>query len=280
MNLYEEGNSDDMKKDDGSGNIPKDNLQPKVSNPMKANEDFKISHPFSKMAGKDKEPALLFEDLVEEIRNLNIPLADHMTHLSHLASFPELSPMPVLELGINDDIQYINPAASAAFPDLLSKGIAHPFLSNWKALVKTLKKNKLSYITQDVKVGDVWYLQTIIFIRSNKNYRIYAREITERKLIEDSLLQKEKEINAILDSSPMLMILVDEERRIIRSNNVLASFSKRTAKEMEGMRVGEAFRCLNSMQDQKGCGFSLACENCSIRNTLSDTLVTKKIIIR
>ncbi|MCE5329506.1 hypothetical protein LLG07_04125 [bacterium] len=201
---------------------------------------------------------------------------NQITRLKDLASFPELNPMPVFELGVNGDIKYMNPAAHANFPDILSKGIAHPFFSNWKVLVKKLRKDNLPYVSQDVKINGSWYLQMIIFVKSNKNYRIYASDITGRKLIEDSLFQKEREIAAILDSCPMLMILVDRERRIISSNNVLESFSKKTIKEIEGIRVGEALRCVNSIQDQRGCGFSPACKNCSIRNTLEETLTTGK----
>lgn len=94
--------------------------------------------------------------------------------------------------------------------------------------------------------------------------------------IEDSLHQREEEITAILDSSPMLMIIVDEERRVIKSNNAAGNFSGRTVDEMANMRVGEAIRCLNSMQDKRGCGFSPACKNCLVRITVEETLNTDK----
>jgi len=94
--------------------------------------------------------------------------------------------------------------------------------------------------------------------------------------VEDSLRHREEEISAILDSSPMLMIIIDEERRIIKSNNYAAKFSGRDVGEMTGIRAGEAIRCLNSMKDPRGCGFSSECVNCVVRNTVEDTLNTGK----
>ncbi|MCL4378571.1 MAG: ATP-binding protein [Actinobacteria bacterium] len=103
-----------------------------------------------------------------------------------------------------------------------------------------------------------------------------SRNKTQQEAEKENL-HSESEFAAILNSSPMLMILVDEERRVIKSNSAAASFSGRTIDEMAaGLRAGEALRCLNSMQDPQGCGFGTACKDCLTRITVNDTLETGK----
>lgn len=101
--------------------------------------------------------------------------------ITHLASFPELNPNPILELDAEGNIKYINPAARALFPDLRIQGNNHPFLANWIALVNTLEKERLPFLTREIEVSGHWYGQTVTGVPSSQNLRLYSRDITERK---------------------------------------------------------------------------------------------------
>jgi PAS domain S-box-containing protein len=107
--------------------------------------------------------------------------------VAHLASFPELNPNPVFELDRVGNIKYANPAARTRFPDLSSKGSEHPFLAGWEDIVGTLSASKRLSITQEVKVDDSWFEQTVSAAPLNKDFRVYGRDITERKRAEESL---------------------------------------------------------------------------------------------
>ncbi len=104
--------------------------------------------------------------------------------LEHLASFPELNPNPVLELDYSGNIRYQNPAARNIFPELLTEGSAHPLLAEWEALVNTLKGQNIPYLTRETRVGESWFEQTITCPPGNDNCRLYARDITDRKMVE------------------------------------------------------------------------------------------------
>ena len=57
-------------------------------------------------------------------------------------------------------------------------------------------------------------------------------------------------------------------------------FANRPEEDMLGLRGGEALRCMNALNDPRGCGFSSECQVCNVRNTVLDTFKTRKNYIR
>ena len=113
--------------------------------------------------------------------------------ISHLASFPELNPNPIVELDSNGNIKYANPAVQTCFPDLIAKGNKHPFLTNMANLIRQTETNS---ITRDINVGNSWFEQTLAYTASTKTYMLYARDITARKKAENELRQRTAELEA------------------------------------------------------------------------------------
>ena len=103
--------------------------------------------------------------------------------LTHLASFPELNPYPVIELEMTGNIKYINPSAKKLFPDMETMQSKHPFLKNWEALVSQLQSEPSQSIIRELRVGDSWYEQAFFYI-PGESIRIYGRDITERKKVD------------------------------------------------------------------------------------------------
>ena len=118
--------------------------------------------------------------------------------LVHLSSFPELNPNPILELDLHGKIKYLNSAAKAELPDLLTLGIKHPFMVDGSALAQELRSDPSRVITREVAIGESWYEQTLMFVPSVKTYRLYARNITLRKKAEDILKESEEHSRLIL----------------------------------------------------------------------------------
>ena len=113
--------------------------------------------------------------------------------ISHLASFPELNPNPIVELDSNTNIKYANPAVQTRFPDLITKGNVHPFLTIMANVIRQAETNS---ITRDINVGNSWYEQTLAYTVSTKTYMLYARDITARKNAENELRQRTAELEA------------------------------------------------------------------------------------
>ena len=106
--------------------------------------------------------------------------------------------------------------------------------------------------------------------------RALEHELAERKQAEDELWQANAELSAIYASVPVALLLVDRERRVTKLNDAAAQFAGRSAEEMVGLRGGEALRCLNSLDDPRGCGFGPACSACAVRLAVLDTFADGK----
>ena len=104
----------------------------------------------------------------------------------------------------------------------------------------------------------------------------FARDITDRKKTEETIFRLEKELDAMYKNVPVMLLLVDEERRVRKANAAALKFARRIEGEITGVRGGEALGCLYSLADPKGCGFSLNCKICGVRNTVLDTFKTGK----
>lgn len=99
-------------------------------------------------------------------------------------------------------------------------------------------------------------------------------DVTDRKQGEEVLRESEEQLSTILASVPLLLLVVNAERCVIRANQAAARFVDRYPQEMVGLRGGEALTCLHSLDDPAGCGFGPHCQACQIRLTVVDTLET------
>jgi signal transduction histidine kinase len=84
----------------------------------------------------------------------------------------------------------------------------------------------------------------------------------------------ETELSAILANVPVLTLVLDPDRRVVKANKAAAAFAGRGVQEMVGVRGGGALGCLHSVDDPRGCGFGQSCQACGLRLTAVDTLET------
>lgn len=80
------------------------------------------------------------------------------------------------------------------------------------------------------------------------------------------------ELSIIHENAPVAMLLVDEQRRIIKANRAAALFAGRSdPKEMHMLRGGEALGCLHHLDTPEGCGRGPSCGSCPVRNSVLKT---------
>jgi PAS domain S-box-containing protein len=91
---------------------------------------------------------------------------------------------------------------------------------------------------------------------------------------EQALRESEKELAAIYENAPLIILLVDDQRRVHKANKQAALFTGRSVTDLFGRAAGEALRCLRASDDQRGCGFGPRCGHCTLRSTIVDTVQT------
>lgn len=99
-----------------------------------------------------------------------------------------------------------------------------------------------------------------------------------RKRIEDALDRKQRNLEAIFDAAPVGMLLVDENMVITRVNDAVRQMLHRDYSQIINRRIGDALACINSAWQEKGCGHSPACPDCSLQKAVRVVLNSGKSI--
>lgn len=95
--------------------------------------------------------------------------------------------------------------------------------------------------------------------------RLTALDISLRKQAEQAL-ENERELFAIFQSAPNIMILLDENRQVLKANRAALTAFRRDMNQSRGLRLGEMLRCVNAIGESGGCGGSPSCLSCFIRD--------------
>jgi hypothetical protein len=82
---------------------------------------------------------------------------------------------------------------------------------------------------------------------------------------------------AILDAIPSPVFVVDDDVRIIESNEAAAPLLGENPTVALHLKSGEALHCLHSADSEKGCGKGPFCGDCVIRNSVTHTFSGRKI---
>ena len=74
-----------------------------------------------------------------------------------------------------------------------------------------------------------------------------------------------------LETFDVPVVIVDSERRIAAANQAALRMIEKPIDRVVGMLGGEALKCLHSKLPE-GCGRTIHCETCSIRNLILKTI--------
>lgn len=105
-------------------------------------------------------------------------------------------------------------------------------------------------------------------------YAFLARDITKRIEEESIIRENEQALSLIFENSPVGMVLANNDLTIYKINNTASSFLHQDADNINGMRPGEAFRCVHHLESSEGCGTAVPCRVCPVRGMASDTART------
>ncbi len=116
--------------------------------------------------------------VISIIHNITAQL-EKETELKRLASFPESSPIPVLEFKKNKTITYANPVAIKLFPGVTQLGFKHDIFSELDAELSSLEK--YHELTRNIRIDNSTFEQKITYSPETKLFRMYIWDITTLK---------------------------------------------------------------------------------------------------
>lgn len=157
-----------------------------------------------------------FESMSAELKRLNERLTLQLVErgrvqveLSRLASFPEASPNPIVELDDFGTVTYCNPVARAKFHDLDTRAAAHPIAQALSSAIRELAGGAEHVTVLETAVGDRVYEQHIAYLPASRRVRSYVIDVTEHKRAQAALA---KEKHAVERAN---QVMIGREERIL-----------------------------------------------------------------
>ncbi len=111
-----------------------------------------------------------------------------------------------------------------------------------------------------------------IEIDGQKFRQSIVRDLTERRRAEAELRATHAELAAIHANAPVLLMVVGEDLRVHKVNELAAQFAGLDVSQIPGLLPGNTIGCLNALANPKGCGHGPSCSQCPIRRAALDSL--------
>ncbi|MEA5553376.1 EAL domain-containing protein [Anabaena cylindrica UHCC 0172] len=141
--------------------------------------------------------------------------------LTRLASFPELIPNPIIEMDLEGNVTYLNPAAALKFPRLREIAKKHPILAGLVSAVENQEGKNNSFV-REVEVNEEIFEQSVHYLPESDLIRTFIiREITEQKKAEAELQQRDRLLQAVAEAANYLLAEMNYE---IAIEKALATF--------------------------------------------------------
>lgn len=103
--------------------------------------------------------------------------------MKRLASFPENSPNPIIEISAANTITYANASAALLFPELAQLGAAHPVIVEIQQDIEQMRTQSHSPIARRVEFGGMSLSLTINYIPATETVHIYVLDITNLAIL-------------------------------------------------------------------------------------------------
>ncbi|MCX8155805.1 MAG: ATP-binding protein [Verrucomicrobiae bacterium] len=98
-------------------------------------------------------------------------------------------------------------------------------------------------------------------------------DITAQRQAERQLQASQRELEAVHEQAPVVMMLLDEHFKIVRANRAARMLADVPAHEWNACfkgGPGDVLRCVNALTASSGCGSSVACLQCLLLHSLQE----------
>jgi len=98
-------------------------------------------------------------------------------------------------------------------------------------------------------------------------------DISKRQELDQALRIEQENLKAVFASSPVGMLILDEDVKITDVNPAMAKLVMQDISEMMDRKIGNGLGCVHS-NAIGGCGFALSCASCPFKNAVRQVLNT------
>jgi two-component sensor histidine kinase/CheY-like chemotaxis protein len=84
------------------------------------------------------------------------------------------------------------------------------------------------------------------------------------------------ELQAIYDYAPVLLCVLDAQRRVLYANQAFTAFTGVAEADLKSGQACGVFGCINALDNPRGCGFGQRCHTCELLAAIEDTFLTGK----
>lgn len=128
--------------------------------------------------------------------------------------------------------------------------------------------------------------ETLEMIKNISRYGFVEKNANEYVLVEtlniayrlfesrQTTCENEEELSAIYEHTPVIITLLDEERKIRKVNSFASAFTDLPPAKLAGWRIGRALCCIHHVDEPRGCGYGPFCARCELRMTVQSTFET------
>ncbi len=114
----------------------------------------------------------------------------------------------------------------------------------------------------------------VILLGTGLSYGMSVLITAEIDALNTDLREKQENLKAIFTSSPVGMLLLNEETIIVDANSVIAGMVSRDLGLIVDQRAGAGLGCVHSLENEKGCGFARNCPLCPLRKGILQVLTS------
>lgn len=155
-----------------------------------------------------------------------------------LATFPEYSPTPMIEIGQSGDIRYANEAAQLVFPDLIDLQHLHPLVRQVMGYFGTARQHGVVK-TIEINLNSKVYEVLFNYVASSNSLRLYIVDISTRKQFQDAILEREERYRIMVQGTNEALIMTDLEESITFVNKQFCTLFEYDREEVLGKSLSE-----------------------------------------
>jgi PAS domain S-box-containing protein len=134
-----------------------------------------------------------------------------------LSSFPELNPTPILEIGMDGEIIYANPASLTTLANLGETDLRAFFPDDFADILKIADANHTQF-RRLVVINGLKFGETVYSTPEFQSMRLYARDITESIKVEEALRESEQRYRTFIENQEEGIAMLDDKASFFFAN--------------------------------------------------------------